>query len=226
MTRTPRRPAQDTLSALLHLEDEEIALLAAGESPGAALQAHAARCADCQERISAARDALGLEPFQRRADEGRLQALLARLTEVGAIPPAAPERAFIHLCLDGAAVRVLETDTQIHIGAAVHTRRADGEGSQAVTFFRRLGGVEVELHLVRAPEQGFHLVVSVAGATDDLRIVLRRGRRELAMVPIPSGVATLKNLRPGASYVVDVQRRGLLLGSIDLEVASPQEVQP
>jgi hypothetical protein len=222
-----RKPEHDrALLDLLHLEEEEIALLATGDTGDTWMLAHAATCPRCAERLEAARDVMSLEPFSRRAEPGRLRSLMQRLTEAGALPPATPPRAFVRLAFEGSAVCVLETDTQVRIAAAVATRQAQGGAAPSgVTFFRNLGELEVELHLVRVPGDSFHLVVSVQGGDpEELRVALRRGRRELATMPVPSGAATFKNLRPGAPYAVDVQRRATLLGSIDLEVQAPREV--
>lgn len=219
-------PEHKALLDILHLDEEEIALLATGASHDAFLLEHAQRCDLCAERLEAARDVMALEPFSRRAQPGRLQALMERLTEAGAVPPPPAQRAFVRLAFEGSAVCVLETDTQVRISSAVATRQSQGSAAPSgVTFFRKLGELEVELHLVRVPGDSFHLVVSVLDeAPEDLRVALRRGRRELATLPVPSGAATFKNLRPGAPYAVDIQRRALLLGSIDLEVQPSGEV--
>ncbi len=229
----------DPLERLLHLDDEEI-VLCVGARPGAEdLQAHAEACPACALRVERARGLLQIEPFQRRADPRRIARLMDRLTAVGAVPAASGRAAFVRVAFHQGALRVLSTDTEVRIGRAVATRSVDPLGaSPGATFFRQIGGAEVELHLVHipggvlhthggavdTPGGAFHLVVGVNGkdSSAQWRVALHRQHRELAAQPAPHGTATFKSLRP-AAYRLEIQDRGVTVGFVEIDVEAHDE---
>jgi len=216
---TMKKLPLEALESLLHLDEEEL-VIAAGEGVDAPLVvAHLDACEVCRGRVRDARDILQVEPFERRSSPENLRHLMDRLTAVGAIAPNPARSAFVRVAIVGEALHVLETDTQIRIGAAVATRSTDPVGaSPGVTFFRRLAGVEIELHLVRVPGGTFHLVVGIDGEGGaQWRVVLHRGHRELAVSPAPHGAVTFKSLKP-ARYRLEIQDRGVAQGFLDVDV--------
>ncbi len=221
----PKSLFPDSLHDLIHLEEEELIMAVHGEALPDALQHHLDHCQLCQRRLEDARDALAVEPLHRDVDPFRRDRLMDVLTQAGVVEPASARQGRVHLVFEGSAVRILETDAQVHIGPSMATRHA-GDGREpmpaGVTFFRQLGRVGVELHLVRVAHGNFHLVVGVADAEqqEGLRIVLRRGSRELAAEPVPTGTTTFKDLSPSRGpYALELQRHGLRIGTIDLDVS-------
>ena len=213
----------DALTEMLHLDDEEVVLVAGGEAVDPELSAHAEACGDCAERVIRARDLLQIEPF-RRADPGRVRRLMDRLAAVGAIAPARSRSAYVRVSIVGGDLHVRETDTEVRIQKAVATRATDPVGTTpGVTFYRQIGGVDVELHLVHIPGGTFHLVVGVGGGGElaEWRVVLHRRHRELAAHPAPHGAATFKSLRPD-NYRLEIQDRGVALGFVEVDVEAQQ----
>lgn len=220
MTKTRKDRSWDALHSLLHLDEEEIALLASGERLSPEVMEHAAECSWCAEQVEMASAMFRVEPLQRAPDPRRVGRLMDRLESLGAVGPAEPQRGRLRVAFEGSAVVVLDTDIQMRIPAAMATRRSEVEEEPpSVTFFRKLGGVELELHLIRVPRGNFHLVVGVCGegGVDGVRVILHRGRRELGSEPVHRGTATFKNLRTG-SYCVEIQNHGAKIGMVDLEV--------
>ncbi|MEL6181307.1 MAG: hypothetical protein AAFS10_20285 [Myxococcota bacterium] len=215
---------------LLHLDEEDIALAAEGEQDPAVSE-HLATCAICRERVAQARDLFRVEPLRVARDSDREDALLQRLTAVGAIPEAAPEVGLLRVILEDGSVRVLQTNTEIRIQRRVATRsvtEGESEPNPGVAFFRRLGDVEIEVHLIKLPTGRFHLVVGAVSEdpTRALRVALHRGPRQLALEPAQLGTVTFKNLRPDR-YWLAIHDRNAQLGRIELDVeARAPEVNP
>lgn len=210
---------------LLHLDEEEVVLIAAGEPVDPALEAHGSGCAACAERIVEARAILTVEPIARRSSSQRVARLMNRLAAAGAITPEPAQHARIRVAVEGNTVVVLQTDTEVRIGPRLAVRGDGGVEHPGVTFFRELGGLEVEVHLVRVPGGSFHLVVGlVGGSTDRKRVVLHRGRRELAAEPARHGTATFKGLRAG-EYRLEIQEDGAAVGfvTVEVEARGPEE---
>ena len=204
---------------LLHLDEEDIALAAEGERD-ADVEEHLEVCEACRAQVAQARDLFRVEPLRTARDAAREDALLQRLVRAGALPDAPPEAGVLRVILEDGSVRVLETNTEVRIQRQVATRGAvDGESTPGVAFFRQLGDVEVEVHLVKLPTGRFHLVVGAVSAVPErsFRVVLHRGSRQLALEPAPLGTVTFKNLRPG-QYWIEVQDRSVALGRIELDV--------
>lgn len=202
---------------LLHLDDEDVVLLAGGEPIDRDLAAHGATCAACALRVADARAILTVEPIARRSSSRRVARLMNRLAAAGAIAPEPARHAHVHVAVQGNTVVVLHTDTEVRIRPQLAVR---GEGSMdlpGVTFFRELGRHEVEVHLVRVPGGAFHLVVGIVGGEGRQRVLLHRGERELAAEPARHGTATFKGLRAG-EYRLEIQEDGLTIGFVTVEV--------
>ncbi len=212
---------EDHLLELLHLDEEELVLLASGALEDAEASSHAASCGRCRERLEAATAALRVQPLHTQADPRRREALLRRLEAEGALSAPGGAQAWIELALDEAAIRVLRTNAEVRIQRAVATRSGEAAeaGSEGVAFFRRLGGVGVEVHLLRAAPGRFHLIVGMVEgeATAGWRVSLHRGARELASEPAPGGSATFKNLRPDA-YRLVILDGSIPMGMVDVDV--------
>lgn len=232
-------PKPNPLSAphaaeLLHLDDEDVALLAEGAPLDAALREHARVCADCAERVQVARAILCIEPLHGQADPGRVASLLARLEGAGALAPAPSERAapqaagFIAVVLDDQRLRVVRTNTEVRIPErAVATRSSSPNDTPGVAFFRAFEDLQVEVHLVRVPDGRFHLVVGLVSPDADAqwRIGLHRGRRQLQVELAPHNTATFKSLRP-ASYRLEIHDRGACRGVVEVHVHTDGEDAP
>jgi hypothetical protein len=216
-------PSPRDLSDLLHLSDEDV-VLAATQDPtlDEATRRHAARCAACERRVTLAREVLPLEPFQRTASAARVARTLDALMRAGAIPAPPSSRGFVRVAFEGSAVCILDTDARVKVAPALAVRGASAERPAAVTFQRKLGGVELELHLVRGVHEQFHLSVGAVAHDPDLRVALRRGERELGAAPLGEVGTTFRHLRP-ASYRLDLQRRGAFLGSLDVDVLPSEQ---
>lgn len=228
-------PKPNPLSAphaaeLLHLDDEDVALLAEGAPLDAALREHARACASCAERVHVARSILCIEPLHGQADAGRVASLLARLEETGALAPAptkhdAPSAGFIAVVLDDQSLRVVKTNTEIRIlERAVATRSSSPNAMPGVAFFREFEDLQVEVHLVRVADGRFHLVVGLVSPDTDAqwRIGLHRGRRQLQVELAPHNTATFKSLRP-ASYRLAIHDRGVCRGVVEVHVHTDQD---
>ncbi len=232
MARSPLHKSEsaEMIDALLHLDEEDVVLLA-HDDPNCdpLLVEHVAHCSVCAERVEAARALLQIEPFRRRADPSRVSRLMDRLTAVGAIEPEQERSALIRVAFRHGALHVLETDTEVRIARKVATRSVDPSGhAGGVTFFRQLGSLEVEVHLVRIPNGTFHLVVGLGGAADDgrFRAVLHRRHRELSTQHIDRGAATFKSLRP-ATYRLELRNNHASMGFIEVDVeANPAPEVP
>lgn len=213
------------LLELIHLDEEELALLAGGRAAEPEAAAHLDACACCAERLELAQTVLRVQPLHAQADPRRRDALLRRLAQEGAFAPGPGEGAWLRLALDADAIRVLQTNTEVRISRAVATRGAElhapPEAPGAVAFFRRMGSVSVEVQLVRAAQGRFHLMVGLSEGEPAAgwRVALHRGPRELASEPAPGGSATFKNLRPDAYRLVVLD--GIVpVGMVDVDVES------
>ncbi len=203
---------------LLHLDDEDIVLLASGELTAPEVSEHARHCDSCAQRVSDAQSILTVEPLVRRSSSRRVARLMNRLAAAGAIAPEPARHARIRVAVQGNTVVVLQTDTEVRIGPRLAVRGDGGVDLPGVTFFRELGGYDVEVHLVRVPGGSFHLVVGlVGGAEGRQRVILHRGTRELAAEPARHGTATFKGLRPG-EYRLEIQEEGVTVGFVTVEV--------
>lgn len=226
MARTPF-DALDALEAMLHLDDEEVALLATAAQGCDEQARHAEECPRCARRVERARSLLQVEPFRRRAEPSRVSSLLDRLAAVGAVAPAPEQRALIRVAFADEALHVLQTDTEVRITPQVAVRGVDPVGApRGVTFFRQLGAIPLEVHLVRVPGDTFHLVVGLGDEAPEGRfqIVLRRGHRELAVRPVVGAVATFKSLRP-AAYRLELQDAGAPVGFVDVDVEASRPAE-
>lgn len=226
MARTPKDDRW--LDDLFHLDDEEVVLMVQGELHDEVLCEHLSACDDCRARVEEARALMPLEPFRRRGEPARVARLMNRLTAIGAVAPERARSARIRVSLAArGGLRVLETDTEIHIRRAVAMRGVDPVGEPpGVTFFRQIGPLEIEVHLVRVPGGHFHLVVGVSGAEQEgrVRVLLHRRHRELAAQPLDRGAVTFKSLRP-AAYRLEIQDRGVSVGFVDVDVEANSEVE-
>lgn len=206
---------------LFHLDDEEVVLMAQGELNDRVLCEHLGACAACKARVDEALALMPLEPFRRHGEPSRVTRLMNRLTAIGAVSPELSRSARIRVALASrGGLRVLETDTEIRIRRSVAMRGADPVGEPpGVTFFRQIGPLEIEVHLVRVPGGTFHLVVGVACADQErrVRVLLHRRHRELAAQPLDRGAVTFKSLRP-AAYRLEIQDRGVSVGFVDVDV--------
>jgi hypothetical protein len=204
---------------LVHLDEEDVVLIASGSSVDNEIQAHALGCDLCAGRVEDARAILTVEPLERRSSSRRVARVLNRLVAAGAVAPDPRRSARIRVALRGQTVMVLETDTQVRIEPRVAVRGEGGLDVPGVTFFRELGGCEVEVHIVHVPGGAFHLVVGLVGGGAEQRVVLHRGRRELAAEPVRYGAATFKDLKPG-EYRVEIQESGVTVGFVTVDVES------
>jgi hypothetical protein len=211
-------PRADRIAELLHLDDEDVVLLAGGEATEPELVAHLLACHACTDRVAEARSILTVEPLARRSSSRRVARLMNRLAAAGAIAPEPARHARIHVAVQGNTVVIVQTDTEVRIGPRMAVRGDGGVDLPGVTFFRELGGHEVEVHLVRVPGGNFHLVVGLVGGNEGRqRVILHRGTRELAAEPARHGTATFKGLRPG-EYRLEIQEEGLTIGFVTVEV--------
>jgi len=203
---------------LLHLDEEDIALRALGHALPQA-DAHLAECAVCRARVEVAVGLMRVQPLQHQADPARSRALMDRLASVGALR-AGEREAYIRVALEHNAFCVMNTNTEVRIQRAMATRRLEAESDSAgVAFFRRLGAVEIEVHLLHRVGGTFHLVVGLGGQTPNpgWRVALFRGDRELACEPAPQATATFKSLRP-ADYRIEVLDGPRTVGTVQISV--------
>lgn len=208
---------------LIHLDEEEVALTASGLAEPM-WAAHVQTCARCRAQVELAASLLCVRPMEQRADPGRARALMDRLVSVGAVRGGERE-AHIRVALTHDTFCVVNTNTEVRIQRAMATRRLEAEHEPAgVAFFRRLGSVEVEVHLLRMAREAFHLVVTLGGIlpSPDWRVALFRGERELASEPATQGTVTFKSLRP-ADYRIEVLDGARALGTVQISVERRQE---
>jgi hypothetical protein len=209
-----------------HLEDEDIVLLAVSGPTDESARAHAAACSRCAERVRVAATVLNIEPMSRRADAARVVTLLDRLTAVGALALEQGRGATIRVALREGQISVLHTDAEVRIRQAVATRSANIEANlPEVAFFRQLGDLDVEVHLVRTERGRFHLVLGTSSIPQDgteLRFALHRGDRQLSVEPAPHGTASFKALRAGR-YRLELRTKLAAIGVIEIEVEARDE---
>jgi plasmid stability protein len=210
------------LLGFLHLDEEEIIAAVQGARP-----AHLADCDLCASRVQLAGELAGIGAIDSAERSLERSERLRQMLEAAVAAESAPARLRLAFEPDGGvSVRGHDIEIRYRNRAAATLRRSQpAPTNQPVTFRRRFGNVEVQLHLHRpAPDMDdrFNLIVMVSGyQTSKPSAFLTQNGRELAVQPLRAGRTTFKDLSPGG-YVLNIQDRHIAIGRIHLDVDEEQ----
>lgn len=189
------------------LDEQEVALL---ESDGR-LAEHAAGCGPCAERVMALKriddEPLRAAPAERAAMVARAQALVTQREDLLTL---------VVRWMKGAFDVIAGGDTLVPASAVSLRSVVDDVVHEPVSFRKRLGGLDLVVHLAPRSDERFDILLDPPGGPSH-RYALLRGGKELFSEMSRGARVRFPDVIPG-SYAIAVHTGGDLVGRIALTV--------